>query len=556
MTGKGTHDREGAAPAEPEAAGPAPREPAALPEEPLPPAREPSAAESPDRARWVAVLIMVVTLLGAVFTYAQTSASNRSAAAARRSDAAAVEAEAETVRAAGRISALWRIWVLTLEEGQAWASLSGSDTGAFLAPGFSAAAMATGSYAGFDVTGQWGTEYQRLYAETWAPAVRAGEFQKAFAAERGGWGAKGGQYVAVVTVLAVALFLLGLSRTSVAGASGPLLVWSGLAVAAVAAVWGLAVAAGSVASSSPEAIDAFVEGQIAFGSASEAGQLQVAEEAFTRAIEARPDYSDAYFQRGYARAQLDFLQEGGPHGSAGARDDFARVVQLDSLNPVAWNNLAVAHFWLGDLARALAAVERAVEIAPGDPLANLNLAFFRLLGGDEQGYEAQLAACGDLLAGAEVHEVRRAYAVVSVTTEAVLVARQRPEYAAAAARYQEDVIRLDHQVAVANEFFGGVLPEPVAATVSTVSLSPSVDGLTASFDATGVAEGTRWLYRTYRGGVLDRALSIEPQPWPFAVPDDRVTIDLAPPEGFPAAVPVRLEVFLDGYLVGAGDYLP
>ncbi|OFW52944.1 MAG: hypothetical protein A2V75_04710 [Actinobacteria bacterium RBG_16_70_17] len=526
--------------------------------EEAPPARPPT--ESPDRARWVAVLIMAVTLLGAVFTFLQNAATNRAFAAARRSDAAAVEAEGEAVRAAERIGAQWRIWTLFLEESQITMSLlgSGEESAIALAQGSFAAALAIGSFAGFDLEGQFGEEYQKLFEETWASVTRAGELQKAYAAERSAWGAKGGQYVAVVTVLAVALFLLGLSRTSVAASSGSFLVWSGLAIAGVASIWGLTVLVRGVPPPSVEAIDAYVEGQTALGSVFAPEDLERAEEAFTRALDARSDYSDAYFGRGLARGQLDFYRDGGPLGSEGARDDFGRVVELDPLNPVAWNNLAVAQFWLGDLDGAVGASRRGAGIGPDDPLANLNLAFFLLVDGDAEGYEAQLAVARALLGGGEVHDARRAAAVANVVGETYLAELYRPEYADAVRRCREDLLRLDHQITVGKRYFGTATPVPVDARISsfTFALSEDRTELRATFDASGVAAGQRWLWRTYRGGIEDAALSHEPEVWPFAVPDYQVAITLTVPEGFAAGVPVRVEVFIEGNLLQAGEFTP
>jgi len=516
--------------------------------------------ESADRARWVAVLIMVVTLLGAVFTFLQNAASSRAFSAARRSDAAAVEAEGEAVRAAGHLSAQWRIWTLFLEESQIMVSLRGSGTpaAAALAPGYYAAAMATGSFAGFDLGGQFSEEWQKLFEETWASVTRAGEFQKAYAAERSAWGAKSGQFVAVVTVLAVALFLLGLSRTSVAASSGPLLVWSGLAVAGVASIWGLTVLFRVVPPPSAEAIDAYVEGQVALASAFGLEDLEVAQDAFTRAVAARPDYSDAYFGRGLARGQLDVYRIGGPLGSEGARADFGLVVTLDPFNAVAWNNLAVAQFWLGDLDGAIGASRRAAAIGPDDPLADLNLALFLLLDGDAEGYEAQLSSARALLGGGEVHDARRAAAVANALGETYLAEQYRPEYADAARRYREDLLRLDHQISVGKQFFGTGVPAPVDARISpfTFALSADRTELVVTFDATGVVAGQRWLWRTYRGGVEDALLSPEPEVWPFAVPDYRAAITLTVPEGFVAGVPVRVEVFVEGNLLQAGEFSP
>ncbi len=88
------------------------------------------------------------------------------------------------------------------------------------------------------------------------------------------------------------------------------------------------------------------------------------------------------------------------------------------------------------------------------------------------------------------------------------------------------------------------------------TLSDDRTQLLVTFDATGVAAGQRWLWRTYRGGVLDPALSHEPEAWPFALSGEQVTITLTLAEGFAAGVPVRVEVFLEGNLLQAGEFTP
>jgi len=522
-----------------------------------------SPPESADRARWVAVLIMVVTLLGAVFAFLQNAAANRSAAAARLADAAAVEAEGEAVRAAQHLGALWRVWTLAFEEGQIGLALgwSGESGAAALASAYQAAAQASNAFAGFDVQGEIGPEWQQLFSETWASTLRAGEFQKAYAAERSGWAAKGSQFVAVTTVLAVALFLLGLSRTQLGASSGPLLVWSGLGVAGAAAVWGLVVLLRPVAPPSAQAIDAYADGQVAFGAALSLQDVEgmgEAEGAFTRALAARPGYSDAYFARGLARAQIGLYGEGGPQGSEGAREDFERVVALDPLNHVAWNNLGMARLRLGDTDGSVAALRRAVEIRPDDSSVNLNLAALLALSGDDAGYREQLGAVRAIFAGGAVSDSMRFHLFDGTWRELELAKLRLPDVAAAASRVQEDLVRLDHQILVGREYFGTTDAAPVEAEVSPLAFTLSDDRtqLEVAFDATGVVAGQRWLWRAYRAGVEEESLSSGPEAWPFAVPDGRGTISLTAPEGFAPGVTVRVEVFLEGNLLQAGELTP
>ena len=160
--------------------------------------------------------------------------------------------------------------------------------------------------------------------------------------------------------------------------------------------------------------------------------------------------------------------------------------------------------------------------------------------------------------GGEVHVSNRDY-VVAVASDALGAAvRYRPAYADAARRLWEDLLRLHHQTAIAERYFGTSAPPPVAVTAGapTFTLSDDRTSLVASFAVTGVVEGQRWLWRTYRGGVEDASMSSEPQSWAFGVPDEELEITLTLDGGFPAGVPVRLEVFFEAALVQAGEFTP
>ena len=268
---------------------------------------------------------MVVSLVGGIFAFLQTTSSNQAARATRRADIAAAEAMARLATGAGRISAESRIWSLAYEDALVAVSLTGAggDEAAALGRAYDASRQALLAYTDLALPEylkpDGSVDWAGFVEEALAPSYRAAEYQKAYGAERDGWAAKGGAFVAMVTVLAVALFLLGLSRTSVAAQSGGLLVGVGAALAAIAAIWGLTVLFRPVATPSAEAIEAYVDGRVAFNSVvaeSDAGLLQEgltrADEAFGRAIAARSSYFDAYVGRGTARFRLDFLEPAGP----------------------------------------------------------------------------------------------------------------------------------------------------------------------------------------------------------------------------------------------------
>ena len=88
-------------------------------------------------------------------------------------------------------------------------------------------------------------------------------------------------------------------------------------------------------------------------------------------------------------------------------------------------------------------------------------------------------------------------------------------------RYREDLVRLDHQIGVARRFFGTATPPPVAVVVSPLLLRPlarTAPSWWSPSPPTGVAEGQRWLWRTYRGGVEDAILSVGRSPGPSPSP--------------------------------------
>jgi tetratricopeptide (TPR) repeat protein len=513
--------------------------------------------------RRAAVLIMVVTLAGALFAFMQTVASNRESGAARLSDAAGVEAMAQLASGGSQVYLENQIWSSANVQGGLGASLAASGSGKDrvfiegLAGAFAASAeaiipftdLADPAFQNPDGTIAW----QRFVDQTLRPAYRAAEFQKAYAAERDSWSAKSSSYVAVLTVVAVSLFLIGLSLTVIPGTRRPL-VRSGATLAVVATLWGLTVVMRPVIAPSEAAIDALVEGQALLNSASDDLQLRQAEDQFTLAIEARPDYRDAYLGRGAARFRQDLLRLDGPAGTEGGRDDFAVATRLDPLDPLAWGDLGAAEFWLGDMADASSFTRRALELDPGDFTFSLNLGLALVLTEGRPGYEAQLGRIEGIIAAAP--SWLRDLTVARFVDVLDLAQRFRPATANAVAEYRESLLRISHQVGVSRRYFGGAVPRPVAATVSAPSFSLSADRvlLEVVFDATGVESGQRWLYRTYLDGVETAVLSIDPEAWPFAVPTAQVTVPLTLAGGFPSGAVIRVEVFIEGNLLGVGEF--
>lgn len=80
---------------------------------------------------------------------------------------------------------------------------------------------------------------------------------------------------------------------------------------------------------------------------------------FNQAITLRPDYAEAYLNRGLTYRRLKQYDR--------AIADYSKVMQLAPRASVPYYNRALAHAQKGDFKRALADVDRYIAMKPGDP---------------------------------------------------------------------------------------------------------------------------------------------------------------------------------------------
>ena len=523
------------------------------------------AAEHENLQRAVAVLIMAVTLIGAVFAFLQTQAGNRESHAAREAQASSVQATAEVIEGRRAISRNSLAWELKNDNG--WLAIYYREVGGPAAPYAEALAKVHeeveaeleqysvveqgDTYKLEDETIDWG----RFYEDQYRDSYRAAELEKAHGIERDDWSDKGDQYVAVITILAVALFLLGLSLT-VPGAARRLFVVTGIVVAVVGTAWGVLIWSRPVAQPDLEAIDAYVEGLVLINSGDSEEDFRASVDRLSEAIEADPEYIDAYVTRGNAYFELDFLNPDGPQGSQEAVTDFRRAIDLGLDDYISWGNLGAAQWWLGQYDDALQATERAFLDKPDDLIVSLNYAESLLLrdGLDGDSYLKQLDHIRDLLEKAP--QWQRNFTMDSFYEASDLSLKYRPELAEENRQYRDALLRMHHEIDVSNELYGTPDPEPVAATMTDpeFTLSPNRRKLRAVFDYEGVEEGQKWLYHTYIDGVREDAYSIEEEEWSFEVPDGGVVLTFTDGDRFDHGSEVRTEVFLEGNLLAAGEY--
>lgn len=244
-------------------------------------------------------------------------------------------------------------------------------------------------------------------------------------------GGKADSYVAVLTVLAVALFLLGLSLT-VQGRNRYILAAPGVVIAMVCVVWSLFIAGRDITRVSTRSIELAAEGQRLL----DAGDVEAAIDAYDEAIDDSPDFAAAYSRRAAARfiqgspqaGQVQFISITSDDALEGSLEDLERALELgagsdgatlaeagfdtlldgqfersvelstealelnDRLAPV-WFNLGVAHVALGDEDEAARAYRRGMRVLDDSAIglredvlaaARTDLAVLReILDGDE-----------------------------------------------------------------------------------------------------------------------------------------------------------------------------
>ena len=257
------------------------------------------------------------------------------------------------------------------------------------------------------------------------PPVRWTEMQSAKSEQAGAWGNKSNRYIVIITILAVSLFLFGLSLT-LGQRLKFLFVVLGVFIALAAAAGVGATVISRIPKSSDEAVKSYVEGAGKLYCASmlalAGGDTPQAEaEVIRRADMAIGSFGEAVaFQHDYAAARqalgdthllvaqtLLFS-----HGD-GADPEQAKAelnLALDSLNWVAqqgradrrvWASLGWAEFLAGDYDRSIAAVEKALKLAPDLKLSGgLNVALGLLAEGRS---DPAMKRLEDALEWAETH---------------------------------------------------------------------------------------------------------------------------------------------------------
>ncbi len=204
------------------------------------------------------------------------------------------------------------------------------------------------------------------------------------------WNNKGDGFVTVLTVLAVALFLFGLS-TTIGGAVRYLFAMAGTFLVGACVLWTLVLVVAPAPAIPYAAIDAYAHGEGLLYAAASAEDYQAAAAAFDKALSLYPDYGNALAARASLAVDLNdyetgikFYRQASESGRSGA--------------DIAWE-LGWALYLVGDYDAALEVNREALENDPDMLPLVLNIGLTLLAQGQTeaamQEYERGLTLAGD-----------------------------------------------------------------------------------------------------------------------------------------------------------------
>jgi tetratricopeptide (TPR) repeat protein len=324
--------------------------------------------------RAVAVAVVLVTLFGSIVAYVQAVESNKEDVAAREAAQEAIAGLGEQVNSSAEltsdlligstIDAQRQQQALNAARVQAFSEDPDADVHLAATQRFAAVAEALATLAVIDPADP--TTFDAERAQLSESPDEARLRQGVLADRANDHGDKADAYVAVLTVLAVALFLLGLSLT-VQGRSRFVLAVPGVVIGVACVGWAAYISSGKVTQVSGAAIAAAAEGQ----RLQDAGELDAAIDAYDDAIRNSPDFAAAFARRSAAEflagssqtGQTAFRSITSDEALERALSDLDRALELGASSDV--GTVAEGGFLAyldGDFERSIDLSEQAIEL--------------------------------------------------------------------------------------------------------------------------------------------------------------------------------------------------
>lgn len=331
--------------------------------------------------RMVGILIAVVTIIAAIAGYLQVQAGTNSNEALRQSQTYAIRAVG--LKASGEVeSSAWTDIIRLREELLSLAILAEDEDNPAAAANFrkiitrleQLSPVLAAPY--FDPATDEEPDLAAYEADSYLveSTTLSEQFINTFAVNEG-WSNKANNYVTHITLLAVSLFLFGLSVT-VAGRVRWLFVLMGLAFTILTVIWMLVVYLQPVNSLPDEAIAAYARGEGLFHQ----DKFTEAIAQFDQALALAPDYTSARVKRGETYFELDDNEQ------AAADFEAALAAGHSDLNTLI--NLGWIYYQQGRLAEAIQLSQLGLERQPDQSIHYFDLGVKQLVSGNEAAADA------------------------------------------------------------------------------------------------------------------------------------------------------------------------
>lgn len=353
----------------------------------------------------IAVLIAVVTLCAAIIAYLQSDAGARDDRANRDNKRYALEAFGRQVSGNAAVNYAYNSAYQSWQELDLLAASAANRGDEAASQRYTILRDQARQFSPlldapyFDATtGE--VDLARYEADTYLAEVTG--LQEAFLASsvvKDAWDAKSNTYIVHLTLLAVALFLFGLSLVTASGATRWIFSTMGAAITLVALLWAGRVYAEPVVDlrEQGQAIGAYAQG---IGLAYQ-NKYEEAIAAFDTALQAAPTYANALAQRAEAQSALGNWVE------AAADYEKARTAGDQSGNTA--GELAWIYYLQGRFDEAIAMNRTALQASPGELWIQYDLALSLLTAGQLDAAKAEYTA-GMKLAAEQVAAAKAANA--------------------------------------------------------------------------------------------------------------------------------------------------
>lgn len=474
------------------------------PETPLDADREPAADRSTEARyrRGVGITLALLALLGAWIAVLATNAATNESRTTREATRIASEAQTANVVAQGANAGLEQIGAEIAEFGFRPGLQTGAEAaaeGIELDPTAEADRLASARATLDAATATYGSRRTEVSEQSTALSLE----QTAIVAERITWNNRASQYETVLTVLAVAIFLVGFAMVVSRGLRPPFVV-PGTILAMICFGWSIQIYMKPVPTVDPDAVDRTAAGQVAI----DEGRPHDAVANFTAAIDAQDNYSIAHRGRGLATlltGNPDLLRtwaitDSSPDIVDPATAELDRALALGGTNdPQTVATAAIAAVVATDWDRAAELLDTAITENDRTPGLQLSRSAVAVALGDETAARQWLdAAVGNMveLAGTDTDRALGA----QYLTRLEWVAQQVPARADLAAEFRDRGMALiaeARSVGSPDATIGDGAPPPATAGIAIETLR-FVDGITTvKLAVTGVPDTDQVIIAVY-----------------------------------------------------------